>query len=110
MPVYDYLCRACGPFEARAELSAAGLATVCPSCEMPAARAFSAPGGRGPRRQRQLEGLTAPALARVDRATAGGAASVGAMPAGARIDRGGRPVPAHSHAHAHGGRPWQVGH
>ncbi|HEX4345520.1 MAG TPA: FmdB family zinc ribbon protein [Solirubrobacteraceae bacterium] len=106
MPLYDYLCARCGPFEARADVSAAGAGVACPACESVAARAFTSPGGRGPRRQRQLEGLTASAVARVDRSTAGGGASVGAMPDGVRIDRSGHAALAPVHM----GRPWQVGH
>jgi putative FmdB family regulatory protein len=109
MPLYDYLCAGCGPFEARADVSAAGAGADCPDCGAIAARSFGAPGGRGPRRQRQMEGLSSAAVRRVDRSTAGGAASVGAMPAGVPIDRSGRPLVSHAH-HAGGRRPWQVGH
>jgi putative FmdB family regulatory protein len=106
MPLYGYACAQCGPFEARGEVSAASAAVACAACGALAARTFSAPGGRGPRRQRQLQGLDGPALKRIDHAQEGGA-TVGAMPAGSRVDRSGRP----KHAHSHGSqRPWQLGH
>ncbi len=109
MPLYDYRCAGCGPFEARADVAAAGAGAGCPGCGAEAARAFTPPGGRVPRRRRQLQlqGFGAAALQRVDRAEAG-AASGGALPAGARLDRAGRPRP--SRAAAGPRRPWQLGH
>jgi putative FmdB family regulatory protein len=109
MPLYDYVCGLCGPFEARADVALAGAPAGCPACGAPATRAFGAPGGRGPRRQRRLEGLRPGAAARVERAESG-VPSGGAMPAGARIDRSGRPH-VHSPVGAAGSRrPWQLGH
>jgi putative FmdB family regulatory protein len=105
MPIYDYACAACGPFEGWADAPAAGAGATCASCGALAARTFSAPGGRRPRRQRQLEGLGGAAVRRVDRAEAGDPAA-GGMPDGARIDRSGRP---HTRA-APDRRPWQLGH
>jgi putative FmdB family regulatory protein len=108
MVLYDYACPGCGPFEGWADAAAAGAGAVCPSCGAAAARTFSAPGGRGPRRRRLLGGLGAAALTRVERAEAG-AASAGALPPGMPLDRGGRP---HAHRVPAGAtrRPWQVGH
>ncbi|MEA2149687.1 MAG: Zinc ribbon domain [Solirubrobacteraceae bacterium] len=107
MPRYDYACPACGPFEGLADAAAAGAGAVCPSCGEVAARTFSAPGGRGPRRRRLLGGLDAAALTRVERAEAG-AASAGALPPGTPVDRGGRPQAQRGAAAAR--RPWQLGH
>jgi len=107
MPLYDYLCTGCGSFEAHADVSLASVGMSCPSCSAPATRLFSSPGGRVPRRQRQLEGLGGAALRRVDRAQAG-APSAGAMPAGTQLDRSGKPrLPATGADHR---RPWQLGH
>jgi hypothetical protein len=69
---------------------------------------FSAPGGRAPRRQRQLEGLHGPALRRVDRAQSGDAA-IGGLPAGVRLDGSGKPRAKPSSRHDDR-RPWQLGH
>jgi putative FmdB family regulatory protein len=107
MPNYDYLCAGCGPFEAHADASAVGAGASCPSCGVLAARMFGPPGGRAPRRERQLDGLSGAARRRVDRAQAGDG-SIGDLPSGARLARGGRPLLARS---ATGGRrPWQLGH
>ena len=43
MPIYDYLCDACGPFEARRPMSESKAAAICSECGMPAARSISAP-------------------------------------------------------------------
>ena len=43
MPIYDYLCAACGPFEARRAMCESNEDTPCASCSMPAPRVPSAP-------------------------------------------------------------------
>lgn len=50
MPSYDYLCAACGPFEARAAMADYDQPSACPSCGTSSPRAL----------------LTAPILARMD--------------------------------------------
>ncbi len=107
MPLYEYRCSTCGPFEARADVSDAGLGAACPRCGAVAERRFATPGSRGPRRRRQLDGLSGPALRRVDR-TEAGAASIGGLPAGVRLDGGGRSLPPRPDAGDR--RPWQLGH
>ena len=44
MPLYEYVCGGCGPFEARRPVSDPGAA--CPSCAEPGRRVFSAPAVR----------------------------------------------------------------
>jgi putative FmdB family regulatory protein len=44
MPLYEYTCEGCGPFEARRP--AGEPAAACPSCSVPARRVFTAPGVR----------------------------------------------------------------
>jgi putative FmdB family regulatory protein len=107
MPAYEYRCPACGPFEREQPSMLASAAPVaCGSCGLESARVFSAPGGRGPRRARQLDGAGRATLARVDRSEEG-VPRVGAPPAGRRM-YGGVPAPSgHSHQ---AGRPWQLGH
>jgi len=85
VPLYDYSCPGCGPFEVRADVSAAGYGAGCPQCGRVAGRVFSTPGGRAPRRRRQLSGLGGPALQHVDRAQSG-AAAIGGLPPGTRLD------------------------
>jgi putative FmdB family regulatory protein len=108
MPLYEYRCTGCGPFELRRELALAVADAACPACGAPAPRMFSAPGGRVPRRQRQLEGLSGPGLRRLDRAQTG-APAIGTLPAGVRLDAGGKPR-ARPSSRPDGGRPWQLGH
>lgn len=43
MPVYDYCCEDCGPFEKMAPLSLASEDTNCPSCVKKAPRYITAP-------------------------------------------------------------------
>ena len=107
MPVYEYSCPACGPFERDqpGTLASAG-PVACASCGLPSERVFSVPGGRGPRRARQLDGVGRAGLERID-ASEQGVPRVGTPPAGRRM-HGGVPLP---DAHAkHPGRPWQLGH
>ena len=43
MPTYDYLCPACGPFEARRPMSESKALVPCAQCHAPAPRIMSAP-------------------------------------------------------------------
>ena len=43
MPVYDYLCPTCGPFEERRPMSESSVAAPCSICRMPAPRLPAAP-------------------------------------------------------------------
>ena len=43
MPTYDYLCRSCGPFEARRPMSESQAAMACLDCGSPSLRLPSAP-------------------------------------------------------------------
>lgn len=38
MPVYDYRCEACGPFDALRPMSECRMPAACPHCEQPASR------------------------------------------------------------------------
>jgi putative FmdB family regulatory protein len=107
MPVYEYTCPACGPFEREQPVALASAAPVaCGCCGLESARAFRAPGGRGPRRARQLEGAGPATRERIDRSEQG-IPGVGMPPPGRHM-HGGGPAPG-----GHGGqpgRPWQLGH
>jgi putative FmdB family regulatory protein len=107
MALYEYSCPACGPFEREQPGSLASAAPVaCASCGLESARVFSAPGGRGPRRARQLDGAGRSTLARLDRSEQG-IPTVGAPPPGRRMHGGVPAPPGHVHRAS---RPWQVGH
>lgn len=43
MPIYEFVCEDCGPFEQRRPLEAAGAPLACPSCKREARRVFSIP-------------------------------------------------------------------
>ena len=43
MPVYEFFCERCGPFEIRRSFSAASDPAFCPTCQEPAQRVFSPP-------------------------------------------------------------------
>jgi hypothetical protein len=105
--IYGYRCSWCGPFDRRGNPRAAGAPAVCPTCGDLAARTYEAPGGRGPRRARQLDGVGPAGRARIERAETG-VPRTGPMPAGRRATRAG-PAPPKGRAHA-AGRPWQIGH
>jgi putative FmdB family regulatory protein len=107
MALYEYSCPACGIFEREQPGALASAAPVaCGCCGLESARVFSAPGGRGPRRTRQLDGAGRATLQRIDRSEQG-IPRVGAPPPGRHI-HGGAPSPSGNPEHA--SRPWQVGH
>ncbi len=110
MATYGYRCAWCGPFERRANSRAAGAPAPCPTCGALCARTYDAPGGRSPRRARQLDGAGPAARARIDRAQAG-VPRAGALPPGRRLAASGPSPPAGPAAAGLGpGRPWQIGH
>jgi putative FmdB family regulatory protein len=47
MPLYEYQCEDCGPFEAFRAIAQASAPLACPSCSSPASRSWSAPRVRG---------------------------------------------------------------
>lgn len=69
MPLYEFSCPQCGPFDLRRDMQDVADAAVCPSCDRPARRVYSFSGGRpwsGP-----LRDATRADRARVDRARSG---------------------------------------
>ncbi len=43
MPIYEFLCEDCGPFEERRPFEEVGNPTVCPECGTAARRVYSMP-------------------------------------------------------------------
>jgi len=43
MPIYDYTCKGCGPFEAQRSHTEAGTPAACPDCGEPSERQWSVP-------------------------------------------------------------------
>ena len=94
MPVYEFICEDCGPFEQQRSLAEAGEAMACPACGREARRVYSMPNTR--RMPAALSGA-------MDRAQ-----KSAYQPEVVRRPVGGtRPGKAHQHSH---GRPWTFGH
>ncbi len=94
MPVYDFVCEDCGPFEQQRSFAEAGDPMTCPSCGGEARRVYSMPNTN--RVSTALSG----AMNRAEKSAH--------EPEVAR-----RPVeskgPGKKHHHNHG-RPWMMGH
>lgn len=95
MPIYDFACEDCGPFEQRRSFAESGAPAACPSCAREARRVYSMPNTR--RMPTALSGAMDRAEKSVhepevvQRPAAGGASS------------------GKKHQHSHG-RPWALGH
>jgi putative FmdB family regulatory protein len=86
VPVYEFRCPACGPFDLRRGMADAAATAPCPSCEQPATRRYSVGAGHalpGPLRYAGRGERT-----RVDRARSGEPVVTG-PPSGRRISRSG---------------------
>jgi len=93
MPVYEYECRACGPFSDARPMASCALPAPCPRCAGDAPRVLSATaigGGRG-RRRRSAE----PELK---------------VKKHAEPKKPSKTDPLRAPRHDHGGRPWMIGH
>jgi putative FmdB family regulatory protein len=44
MPIYEFLCETCGPFEQRRSMEESSLPMDCPTCQATAKRIYSTPG------------------------------------------------------------------
>lgn len=94
MPVYDFICGDCGPFERRRSFAEADDPVVCPSCQGKAKRVYSMPYTK--RMPTALSGV-------MDRAEKSAhEPEVVQRPVGGS-------APGHGHRHSHG-RPWALGH
>lgn len=89
MPLYEYRCAQCGPFDVRRDAEQASAPLPCPECSAPARRVYTAPGTRI--RTGSLAGAGAADRARVDRALSG-EPTVTTRPSG-------RPLPGRNHRH-----------
>ena len=95
MPVYDFVCDDCGPFEQRRSLAEAGDPMACPRCGKEARRVYSMPNTK-----RMPAGLSK-AMDRAEKSAH--------EPEVVRRPAGGGSK-GHGHGHAHRGRPWALGH
>lgn len=94
MPVYEFICNDCGPFEQRRSFAEAGDPIVCPSCGREARRVYSIPNTR------RMPAALSSAMDRAEKSAR--EPEVARRPAG-----GVRPRGAHQHGH---GRPRTLGH
>lgn len=69
MPVYEYRCPACGPFDLRRAFEQAVQPGPCPACAAPSRRVYTAPGTRS--RSGQSAGASAADRALLDQAHSG---------------------------------------
>ena len=89
MPVYEYRCPQCGPFDEKRVADQARLPATCPRCAGSAARAYTAPATRTRSGPRATAGRAD--RARIDRALTG-EPTVTSAPVGRRL-------PARPHGH-----------
>jgi putative FmdB family regulatory protein len=82
VPLYEFRCPQCGPFDLRRDMQAATATAVCPSCDRPARRVYSVAEFRP--RSGPLRGAGKADRARVDRALSGEPLVTG-PPAGRRL-------------------------
>ena len=84
MPLYEFRCPQCGPFDLRRDMRDVADAAVCPSCDQPARRVYTVSAGRpwgGP-----LRDAGKADRARVERARSGEPVITG-PPSGRRFPR-----------------------
>jgi putative FmdB family regulatory protein len=93
VPVYEYTCEACGPFELWRPVLDASAARLCPTCDAPARRRFTPPA---------VARTSVPLRAARDREDRSAhAPDVVRAPSGRALPW----QPGHAH-----GAPWTVGH
>lgn len=93
MPVYDFLCKECGPFEQRRTFEEAGDPMPCPECGGEARRIYSMPATR------KMATALYSAMDRSEKSAS--------EPEVIRRPVGGAGEKHHHHSH---GRPWTLGH
>ncbi len=94
MPIYEFFCEDCGPFEERRSFKEAGEAAACPGCGAEARRLYTMPNTK-----RVPTGLSK-AMDRAEKSAR--EPEVVRRPEGGSSGKG--------HRHGHGGRPWALGH
>jgi putative FmdB family regulatory protein len=94
VPVYEFVCENCGPFEQRRPFAEAGDPMACPSCGDEARRVYSMPNTRR---------MAAPLFGAMNRAEK----SAHEPDVVRRPSEGAASRREHHHGH---GRPWTLGH
>ncbi|KPQ35384.1 MAG: putative regulatory protein, FmdB family [Phormidesmis priestleyi Ana] len=89
MPLYDYKCDGCGPFEMWHTMSETSLPKTCPECDATASRVFTAPNiSLGSGSLMKKVGLKDPRI----------------------VKRQGEPAKPQNQSAKQGSRPWMLGH
>jgi putative FmdB family regulatory protein len=86
VPLYEFRCPDCGPFDLRRDMQDAAATAPCPSCGRPAGRYYGVRVGRPPTGALRDAGRAD--RARLDRARSGEPVVTG-PPSGRRLPRGG---------------------
>ena len=86
MPIYEFCCPDCGPFDLRRDMADAAATAPCPSCTRPAARRYRVGLGQPP--SGALRDAGRADRARADRARSGEPIITG-PPSGRRLPRAG---------------------
>ena len=94
MPLYEFLCQSCGPFEERRSFEGSEEPMPCPKCGDEARRVYSMPSTR------KISTGLYKALDRSEKS-----ASEPEV-----VQRPSRPQPAPGQHHHNHGRPWSLGH
>jgi putative FmdB family regulatory protein len=107
VPIYQFTCETCGPFERRRDAASAGEPAACETCGTPARRVFAAPMTRAP--GDPFASASRDVRARAERSRTGEPmVSHGHTPAGRPA---GQVMHEFKHDHHHASRrPWLVGH
>lgn len=96
MPIYQFACEGCGPFDLQRPMAEAAAPAACPDCAGAARRVFLAPASKTPLAAGVRAGLAAEEQSR----------EAPRRVNGREIGHG-----HHHHQHANGGsRPWQLSH
>lgn len=97
MPLYEYDCRACGPFTESRPMAASALPSPCPRCSLIAPRVLSAT-AIGPTSRARRRGHPEPKLVTVKDREPRTPRNKGETPLARAAKR------------PHAGRPWMMGH
>jgi putative FmdB family regulatory protein len=95
VPVYEFVCEDCGPFEQRRSFAEAGEPMACPSCGRKARRVYSMPNTK------KMSAALSGAMDRAEKSAH--------EPEVIQRPAGGQAASGKKFRHSHG-RPWTLGH
>jgi putative FmdB family regulatory protein len=108
VPIYDFVCDRCGPFEHRRDPASAGAPLRCGGCGAAARRVYGAPMVRSP--GNPFSSATRDVRSRVERAHTGEpVVSYGSPGSGTQVKQAMHELK-HGHHHHRPRQPWLIGH